>query len=280
MTSIRIPKHIYTQAYDHMFGKRGEHFVFFLSHSTCSQNKPVFLVHDILCIPDGELTSEWGGMVLSDDGILSAINAAVKSGSCLIEAHNHGGVKPRFSRTDRAGFEDFPRYVHESLKGLPYAATVWGDSTVYGEYFMADGATGRIDSVLVYGEQLQQLVSQDSDLDKIEPYFNRQIAWFTEAGQQQLARFRVAIVGCGGTGSHMIQNLAYLGCRDFVLIDDDTVDDTSMNRVVTASIADIETPKVILGRQLIKRVAPAANVLALNMNLRSEMPSMCSRVLT
>jgi hypothetical protein len=71
---------------------------------------------------------------------------------------------------------------------------------------------------------------------------------------------RAAVVGLGGIGSQIVQNLTYLGVRDFVLVEDDDADDTNMNRLVTAMAADVATPKAILARRLIKSVAPDAGV--------------------
>lgn len=269
MTTIRIPEEIYTTTMAHLFDAPGEHVAFFLAKWTQARSGPVFLVYDVLLIPDEQLLSDnWFGVEVNLDGITTAINAAVKSESCLIEIHNHGGIMPRFSKTDKEGLESFIQYVWESLPERPYAATVWGDATIYGEYFLPDGHRERIRSIVVVGNRLRQLVSRDDDKE-IEPVFDRQLPWFTEHGQRQLGRIRVGVIGCGGTGSQVIQNLAYLGCRDFVLVDNDKADLTNMNRLVTATMADIGTPKVILGRRLIKSIAPSAKVLSLDAQLQS-----------
>jgi molybdopterin/thiamine biosynthesis adenylyltransferase len=70
----------------------------------------------------------------------------------------------------------------------------------------------------------------------------------------------VGIVGLGGIGSHVAINLTYLGARDFVLVDPDTTDPTSMNRLVTAAAADVGTPKVLIARRAINTIAPEATV--------------------
>jgi molybdopterin/thiamine biosynthesis adenylyltransferase len=269
MATIRIPEEIWRTARQHLFGDAGEHFAFFLARWTYSLGEPVFMVRDVLLLPDDQLTANWDGMELSLDGILQALNAAVRSGDCLIEAHNHGGDLPRFSITDRHGLSEFPRYVLESLPERPYAATVWGDTTVYGEYFLPSGEAGQIDSVTVVGSQLRQIVSRDDDLALVGETFDRQLPWFTQEGQRQLGRLRVAIVGVGGNGSPVIQNLVYQGCRDFVEIDDDVADETSLNRLITATTEDVDTAKTALGSRLIKSVAPNAHILAITAPLQT-----------
>ena len=69
--------------------------------------------------------------------------------------------------------------------------------------------------------------------------FSRQIPILGEVGQSTLRGLRVAVVGAGGTGSHAITLLAYLGDRDFILLDDDLIEVTNLNRVATAELADL-----------------------------------------
>ena len=61
--------------------------------------------------------------------------------------------------------------------------------------------------------------------------FDRQILLFGAAGQEKIAAARVAIVGLGGLGSHVAQQLAYLGVRSLVLVDGDCVTRSNLNRL-------------------------------------------------
>ncbi|TAJ64656.1 ThiF family adenylyltransferase [Brevundimonas sp.] len=72
----------------------------------------------------------------------------------------------------------------------------------------------------------------------------------------------IGIVGLGGGGSHVGQQLAHVGIGSFVLADDDVIEDTNLNRLVGGTWADVEnaTPKVEIARRLIKAVRPDAKV--------------------
>jgi molybdopterin/thiamine biosynthesis adenylyltransferase len=269
MGTIRIPEAVWSSIVDHLFSQEGEHFAFLLADWTYSRGEPVFMVRDVILIPDAAVRTDYDGMGPNTDAILNAVNAAVKGGRALIEAHNHGGNMPRFSTIDRRGLSDFAPYVLDSLPGRPYAATVWGQHSVYGEYVLPTGMNGRVGSVTVIGRSLSQIVSLDDDQVPVSKSFQRQLPWFTPEGQRQLARYRIAVAGCGGTGCHVIQQLAYLGVRNLILVDRDSVDDTNLNRLVTATPADVGTPKAYLGRSLVRGLAHDARVLALNDDLRS-----------
>ncbi len=270
MGTIRIPQEIWAKTYAHLYSTPSEHFAFYLASWSYSGKQPVFLVHDVALIADDQVEVSKTGWVLTSDTVIQIINKAVKGNFALIEIHNHGGTIPRFSRIDRQGFKEFVPYVLDSLPDRPYGATVWGDTTIYAEYFLPGVGSDLINSIVVYGNKLDQIVSKDDDGHSLDTRFDRQLPWFTKEGQHKLARLKVGIAGAGGTGSPLIQNLVYLGVRDFVLVDFDASDDTSMNRLVTATAADIKTPKTILARRLIKSIAPDARVRIIQDKVQSE----------
>jgi hypothetical protein len=75
-----------------------------------------------------------------------------------------------------------------------------------------------------------------------------------------IERIKVAIVGLGGLGTHVAQQLTYLGVRTFVLVDGDRVDTSSLNRMMQAEPRDVGRMKVdVIGDQ-IERVAGRQNV--------------------
>lgn len=80
-----------------------------------------------------------------------------------------------------------------------------------------------------------------------------------------LKNLRVGIVGLGGGGSHIAQQLAYIGIGNLFLIDFDTVDKegTNLNRLVGATEADVksETLKVDVAKRLVSGADSSINVL-------------------
>jgi molybdopterin/thiamine biosynthesis adenylyltransferase/proteasome lid subunit RPN8/RPN11 len=269
MGVIRMAETVYSKTRDHLFSKPGEHFAFLRARTTESAGKPVFLVHDTVLVPDSRVRVREASYEIDPEILLETLNAAVRSGDALIEVHNHGRALPRPSKTDRDQLAEFVPYILDSLPDRPYAATIWSETSIYGEYFAPSGATGVVRSITASGIRLRQLVSRDDDLNTPPMRFDRQLPWFTAEGQRQLARLRVAVVGAGGTGSPTLVELVYLGARDLVGIDHDQIDETSLNRTISATPADIETQKVIAARRVIKSVAPDARMRALAVDLRT-----------
>ncbi len=72
------------------------------------------------------------------------------------------------------------------------------------------------------------------------------------------------LVGLGGGGSHLAQQLAHLGLGNFRLIDPDSVEESNLNRLVGAKAEDAakSSRKTIVAERLITNVNPHARVEA------------------
>jgi len=74
---------------------------------------------------------------------------------------------------------------------------------------------------------------------------DRSIRFFGREGQEKLRNSAVAVVGVGGVGGHVVQQLALLGVRSISVIDAEELAETNLNRYVTARATDAipGTPK-------------------------------------
>ncbi|MBW7932342.1 MAG: ThiF family adenylyltransferase [Gemmatimonadaceae bacterium] len=92
--------------------------------------------------------------------------------------------------------------------------------------------------------------------------FDRQERFFGKTGQAKLASCRVAIVGVGGLGSVLVQQLALLGVGHISLIDSEELADTDRNRFVGARYDDPVpgSVKVQLAARLIASIDPSIRV--------------------
>src|SRR4051812_9951015 len=90
--------------------------------------------------------------------------------------------------------------------------------------------------------------------------FNRNELLFGAEGQAKVAATSIAIVGLGGLGSHVAQQLAFLGIEDFVLVDHARVSPSSLNRLVGATPEDAaaELAKGAIADRHIRSIRPGA----------------------
>jgi molybdopterin-synthase adenylyltransferase len=79
-----------------------------------------------------------------------------------------------------------------------------------------------------------------------------------------LAGVQVGIVGLGGGGSHIAQQLAHVGVQRYVPVDHDIVELKNLNRVVGATAEDVKArrPKVQIAERIIRSINPTAEVIA------------------
>ncbi len=95
--------------------------------------------------------------------------------------------------------------------------------------------------------------------------YDRQLAYFTDtagtremawAHQRRLAEASVVILGCGGLGSWAACGLACAGVGELVLVDDDTVELSNLNRQLLFRPSDLGRPKVEAAREALSAFNP------------------------
>ncbi len=99
--------------------------------------------------------------------------------------------------------------------------------------------------------------------------FERQLPFLGSEGQDRLGAAQVTIVGGGGLGAHVVQQLAYTGVLHLALIDSDRVAASNLNRLVPAGPADIGAFKVDVLKRAVESTHPGAPVRVVRDELRS-----------
>ena len=87
------------------------------------------------------------------------------------------------------------------------------------------------------------------------------------AGQLRLKQASVAVVGAGGIGSPAIQYLAAAGVGRLVIIDDDTVDLSNLQRQTLFGDADVGASKVAAAETAARRITPHVTIETLAVRL-------------
>jgi molybdopterin-synthase adenylyltransferase len=88
---------------------------------------------------------------------------------------------------------------------------------------------------------------------------NRNTISITE--QLKLFRSRVAIIGCGGIGGYVIEQLARLGVGTIVAIDPDVFEEHNLNRQSLSTVESLGCPKVEVAVSRVAETNPAVTVV-------------------
>ena len=90
--------------------------------------------------------------------------------------------------------------------------------------------------------------------------FDRTVMLIGEEALEKLKNSRVAVFGVGGVGGYVVEALARCGVGKLVLIDNDKVDITNLNRQVIALHSTLGKYKVDAAAERVKDISPETEV--------------------
>ena len=96
----------------------------------------------------------------------------------------------------------------------------------------------------------------------MEQRYVRNLPALTEAECSMLRNKRVLVVGCGGLGGHIIDQLIRVGIGALRIVDGDVFDPSNLNRQLLSSVPVLGKPKAAVAAEHIRRVSPDVAVEA------------------
>lgn len=90
--------------------------------------------------------------------------------------------------------------------------------------------------------------------------FSREELIIGKENVEKLNTKKVAVFGIGGVGSYVVEGLARAGIQNFVLIDNDVVAESNINRQLIALHSTIGMPKVEVAKNRILDINPNAEI--------------------
>lgn len=90
--------------------------------------------------------------------------------------------------------------------------------------------------------------------------FSRTELLIGEEGIIKLNKAKVAIFGLGGVGSYVLEGLVRAGVEKFILVDNDLISESNINRQLLATHKTINKAKVEVAKERVLEINPKANV--------------------
>lgn len=176
----------------------------------------------------------------STRGYMRLLSEAMNADLMPAIVHTHPGGAACFSEQDDANEAELARTAR--LKGTRGLASIvlGGDGSVAARVWAPSGERVIAQSVRAVGGRVQSWSSGKPAVDA--PHLERQARLFGSGFNAQVRSLRVAVVGCGGTGSAAALLLARLGIGHILLIDKDTLDETNLSRVHGSRRSDATSP--------------------------------------
>ncbi len=208
-------------------------------------------------------------------GYVPALARAADLGSAAIWIHTHPGVgsmpipSPHDDIVDTELLEPFMVRTGTDM----YASLIVSEATTLfrfsGRGF--DGPTPFIiRRVVVLGDRLRVIGDVSASARDLPLAFDRQVRAFGGDVQRVLAVLHATVVGCGGTGSAVAEQLVRLGVRKLTLVDDDMLSASNITRVFGSRMELVGQPKVDVLANHLEQIAPGVTVMRVRGKVTTE----------
>ena len=203
------------------------------------------------------------------------LSMASQEGLVQVDWHTHlgNGSSVGFSGIDDHHEEELACYLKRKLDHNLLGSVVMNDASVNARvwYSGEEEPTPHPVAGIRFGDfddVIPPSSRGNSDTEEELPdeeCYSRQVLAFGDAFQGRIARMRIGLVGLGGLGCIIAEELTRLGVRDWVLVDDDRVETTNLNRLLGATHWDANrgTPKVVVAQRNIYRASPKTKVCSI-----------------
>ncbi len=243
-TTLSITQEQHAQLAAHLFpGDGKESVAFALCGRRYGKAEQGLLVRKIIPISDNDCvirTPEnvtWPTFMLPE-----LITKAEKNGMAILKIHSHPGGYKFFSKcddkSDREYFSCLSTWFNDA--SVHASAIMLPDGEIMGRTFDLLGNFHPITTVKLVGDDLTFWHSCPP-LGSVPEHGMRIAQAFGEGTYQQLRQLKIAVVGCSGTGSLVIEQLSRNCVGSLVLVDPDRIEMKNLNRIPQAKRKDAES---------------------------------------
>lgn len=253
--TLRLTGHQHAALKAHLFPGDGNEAV---AVALCGRRKGdrshVLCVHEIHPISYEDCPERRPDRVTwSTLSVVPFLERASKEGLALLKVHSHPGGYEQFSPIDDKSDADFFASAHGWTDTEdPHASTVMlPNGRMFGRIISPDGGFEPLSTIAVAGDDLHFWRRSDGRAGTRD-FAERHAQLFGEETIARLHQLSVAVIGCSGTGSPVIEMLARLGVGRLILVDPDVVEERNLNRILNTTRED-----AVLGRYKVDVLAAA-----------------------
>lgn len=240
----------YAALTSHLFVDRTvERAAYALCRVSSTDSEIRLLVTEVMLVTEDVLEATATGMSIANVSFLRAMKNADQSGRTFVFIHSHPEGYPSHSaRDDEEEKELFSLAYRRVRTAGPHASIVFSSADMpVGRVWLKDGVTAPIEKIRVIGSSFK-FYNQGVGSTVPISFFDRQVRAFGVDIQRVLGGLCVGVVGAGGTGSAVIEQLARLGIGRIAIFDGQTFEETNVNRVYGSSVSDKGVPKVLIAK--------------------------------
>jgi molybdopterin/thiamine biosynthesis adenylyltransferase/proteasome lid subunit RPN8/RPN11 len=230
----------------HLFAERNERAAYLLCRLSQMENETRLLVREVLPVTAENVTAASPThMGIESRSFLRAMKRAHVTNQCFVFVHSHPTHLPNPSeQDDREEAKLFhTAYARIDTAGVHGSVVLSGPEKPVGRVWLPDGQRRPISVVRVIGSRFRFLGELHRPLPEFA-FFDRQVRAFGKDLQILLKRLTIGVVGAGGTGSAVIEQLIRLGVGHLIVADGQRLEESNVSRVYGSSVSDSGRPKV------------------------------------
>jgi hypothetical protein len=270
MNTVRFTTKQFSTLRDYLFGFSGREAAAFVLAGSFINDSGIHFTARTLMMPEEKDYDIQTAYHLQVSAIYfnRVISKAEQENLTVIICHSHPWEEKGlfYSKSDDYGERISSKTLAECLENKPTASLLFGNKSIIGRVIQHSASkTGSIGQIRIVDRHLKLLsvgTAKKGKAKSITSLFSRQILTFGKEIQRVLESLRIGIVGLGGTGSCVAEQLARMGVQNFLVIDKDNFEPSNLTRVYGSSFEDLRdpVPKTLIAERNIKRVSPEAKV--------------------
>ena len=236
----------------HLAASTDEQAAFLICRVAQTDRETRLLVRE--CLPvtgDDVLEQSPVHMKIAPRAYIRAMKRANDEKSCLLFVHSHpNGFADHSGQDDVEEAKLFKTaYTRIRTQGVHGSLVLTPQGLSSARVWLADGTTADIERIRIVGRRIQ-FWFPEGDEAELPPFFDRQIRAFGQDIQRLLSRLRVGIVGVGGTGSCVVEQLVRLGVGTLIISDGEGFESSNVNRVYGSRVIDDTVAKIKIAQRL------------------------------
>jgi molybdopterin-synthase adenylyltransferase len=238
---LRLPYDVGLELREILYRSREEKVVLARIGATALHNGYAILVNSIMRVPTTAHRKSSHGVSWAASFNVEAIDDAVSRRLGLLIVHAHPGQSPPWlSDIDIENGTILCGAFRTAIPKMFHGTVVFGVDGAVGGLIWPPGKTApvRITHARWLSDPFKIVPPRQQRHYAAEEMFDRQKIMIGDEGQKLLSGSKIGVVGLGGGGSHVCQQLALLGVGGITLVDPDTVEEKNRNRIVGARPSD------------------------------------------
>lgn len=256
--TITFPAGLFDFLSSHLFQDRlVERAAYLLCTFSDSPIEKRLLVTEVIPVNDNDVERATAhDLVIRQDSYRRVLRKADEQKRCFIFVHSHPEGFPEHSAQDDT--EEFDLFktayirIHDD-RLLHGSLVISNANQPVGRIWLPDLTTVAVDRIRIVGNRFSFYDRDEPDAINIAA-FDRQILAFGQPVQKLLGRLRIGVVGLGGTGSAVCEQLARLGVGHSMVCDPQPFETTNVNRVYGSSIHDDGELKTSIAQRSINQI--------------------------